>query len=76
MKSFIIKIFAIILMIILIANAALLALGKMPVLIFWFIIIMAGISSLVINKYLKVDNESNIQRRNKAAMKDSPNRKK
>lgn len=49
----IIKIVSIVLIVILIANITLFALGTINVVQFWFVIILAGISSLVIKKMKK-----------------------
>lgn len=48
------KLVAITLIIMLIANIVLFAMGEINVVMFWFIIILAGISSLVIKKMPKI----------------------
>ncbi len=48
-----IKITAIILIVMLVSNLILMALGKISVLLFWIILVFGVISSFIINRFLK-----------------------
>jgi hypothetical protein len=49
----IVKIMAVIIVIVLISNLVLFGMGRISDLLFWLIIILGGISSFLINRFLK-----------------------